>query len=92
MNCHSRIPLEYKQYSKSDGNVANVEMLPVPMLPIPNWALDIGIGNTGNIGNIILFTGVVTPMHVIPPGRLDPGRPDSAPLGTDLDRPTNRPG
>ena len=38
-------------------NVANVELLPVPMLPIANdleasgnWELD--IGNTGNIGNI----------------------------------------
>ena len=39
------------------GNVANVELLPVPVLPIANdletignWELD--IGNTGNIGNI----------------------------------------
>ena len=29
--------------------VANVEMLPVPMLPISNWSLELDIGNTGNI-------------------------------------------
>ena len=29
------------------GNVANVEMLPVPMLPVPNWLLKLGIGNIG---------------------------------------------
>ena len=31
-------------------NVANVEMLPMPMLPISNhWTLVLVIGNTGNI-------------------------------------------
>ncbi len=33
-------------------NVANVEMLPIP-IPNPNWSLATGnTGNTGNIGNI----------------------------------------
>ena len=27
------------------GIVANVQLLPVPMLPIPNWVLIFGIGN-----------------------------------------------
>ena len=35
-------------------NVANVEVLPDPVLPIPNyWTLVLVIGNTGNIGNIL---------------------------------------
>ena len=29
-------------------NVANVEMLPIPMLPVANWGLELDIGNTGN--------------------------------------------
>ena len=29
------------------GNVANVEMLPVSMLPVSNWLLKLGIGNIG---------------------------------------------
>ena len=35
-------------------NVADVEVLPSPMLPISNhWTLVLVIGNTGNIGNIL---------------------------------------
>jgi hypothetical protein len=31
------------------GSVANVEVLPVPMLSVSNWGLRLGIGNTGSI-------------------------------------------
>ena len=30
-------------------NVANVKVLPIPMLPVVNWSLELDIGNTGNI-------------------------------------------
>ncbi len=32
------------------GSVANVEMLPVPMLPIPNWGLKLAGYGAGRIG------------------------------------------
>ncbi len=35
------------------GSVAKVGVLPVPLLPIPNWELKLDIGNTGDTGNII---------------------------------------
>ena len=35
-------------------NVANVKVLPVPMLPMPNWSLELDIGNTGNISTFPL--------------------------------------
>ena len=31
------------------GSVANVEVLPVPMLPVSNWGLRLGIGSVGNV-------------------------------------------
>ena len=31
------------------GSVANVEVLPVPMLSVSNWGLRLCIGNTGSI-------------------------------------------
>ena len=34
-------------------SVANVEMLPIPMLPVSGWKLGSAIGNTGNVGNIL---------------------------------------
>ena len=43
-------------------NVANVEMLPIPMLPISNyWTLVLVIGNTGNILQTYL-TIIVMPL------------------------------
>ena len=36
-----------------DGSVANVGVLPVPLLPISNWGLKLDIGNTGDTGNTI---------------------------------------
>jgi hypothetical protein len=36
-------------------NVANVEMLPVPMLPMANWALELDIGNIGYWQHLYLW-------------------------------------
>ena len=45
----SQISIVGGQSSCNGGNVANVEVLPIPLLPITNWSLELDIGHTGNI-------------------------------------------
>ena len=37
------------------GNVANVRMLPIPMLPVSNWELVLGFGNILTLATFISF-------------------------------------
>ena len=38
--------------STGSTNVAIVELLPVPMLPVPNWPLELAIGNTFTLATL----------------------------------------
>ena len=77
------------------GNVASVEMLPVPMLPISNWVLELGIGN---IPTLATFTSSRrdggSPYGEPPSWRRTEkvsGRGSSCPLGSQWRIPPDRP-